>query len=44
MGAPLLELNGLSTHYISARGTRVTRAVEDVSLTLDAGQNARNRR
>src|SRR6266542_1399573 len=38
MGAPLLELAGLSTHYISARGTRVTRAVEDVSLTLDAGQ------
>jgi oligopeptide/dipeptide ABC transporter ATP-binding protein len=38
MGGPLLELEGLSTHYISARGTRVTRAVQDVSLTLDAGQ------
>ena len=38
MGAPLLELDKLSTHYISARGTRVTRAVQDVSLTLDAGQ------
>jgi oligopeptide/dipeptide ABC transporter ATP-binding protein len=38
MGGPLLELTGLSTHYVSARGTRVTRAVEDVSLTLEAGQ------
>jgi oligopeptide/dipeptide ABC transporter ATP-binding protein len=38
MAGPLLELTGLSTHYIAARGTRVTRAVQDVSLTLDAGQ------
>jgi oligopeptide/dipeptide ABC transporter ATP-binding protein len=38
MGAPLLELDRLSTHYISARGTRVTRAVQDVSLTMEAGQ------
>ncbi len=38
MGGPLLELAGLSTHYVSARGTRVTRAVQDVSLTLEAGQ------
>src|SRR5437016_258067 len=38
MAEPLLELSGLSTHYISARGTRVTRAVQDVSLTLEAGQ------
>jgi oligopeptide/dipeptide ABC transporter ATP-binding protein len=38
MGAPLLELDRLSTHYISARGTRVTRAVQDVSFTLEAGQ------
>jgi oligopeptide/dipeptide ABC transporter ATP-binding protein len=35
---PLLELRGLSTHYVSARGTRVTRAVDDVSLSLDQGQ------
>jgi len=35
---PLLELDGLSTHYVGARGTRITRAVEDVSLTLDAGE------
>jgi oligopeptide/dipeptide ABC transporter ATP-binding protein len=38
MAGPLLELDGLSTHYIAARGTRVTRAVQDVSLTLEAGQ------
>ncbi len=37
MKTPLLELRGLSTHYVSARGTRVVRAVEDVSLTLGAG-------
>jgi oligopeptide/dipeptide ABC transporter ATP-binding protein len=35
---PLLELRGLSTHYVSARGTRVVRAVDDVSLTLGAGE------
>jgi oligopeptide/dipeptide ABC transporter ATP-binding protein len=35
---PLLELRGLSTHYVSARGTRVTRAVDDVSFVLDQGQ------
>ncbi|MFI5376872.1 MAG: ABC transporter ATP-binding protein, partial [Candidatus Rokuibacteriota bacterium] len=35
--APLLELRGLSTHYVSARGTRVVRAVDDVSLTLAPG-------
>lgn len=34
--APLLELRGLSTHYVSASGARVVRAVEDVSLTLRA--------
>jgi oligopeptide/dipeptide ABC transporter ATP-binding protein len=38
MAGPLLELDKLSTHYISARGSRVTRAVQDVSLTLEAGQ------
>jgi oligopeptide/dipeptide ABC transporter ATP-binding protein len=35
---PLLELRALSTHYESARGTRVTRAVDDVSLTLEPGK------
>ena len=33
---PLLELRNLSTHYVSASGTRVVRAVEDVSLTLNS--------
>ncbi len=39
MGAgPLLELENLSTHYVSARGTRVVRAVEGVNLRIDAGE------
>jgi oligopeptide/dipeptide ABC transporter ATP-binding protein len=33
---PLLELENLSTHYVSARGTRVVRAVDGVSLRIDA--------
>jgi len=36
--APLLELRNLSTHYISQGGTRVVRAVDDVSFTLEAGR------
>jgi oligopeptide/dipeptide ABC transporter ATP-binding protein len=36
MGAPLLEIENLSTHYVSAHGTRVIRAVEGVSLSLGA--------
>jgi oligopeptide/dipeptide ABC transporter ATP-binding protein len=36
--APLLELRGLSTHYVSQRGTRVVKAVDDVTLALDAGE------
>ncbi len=35
---PLLELDGLTTHYVSARGSRVVPAVDDVSLKLDAGE------
>jgi oligopeptide/dipeptide ABC transporter ATP-binding protein len=35
---PLLDVRGLTTHYVSARGTRVTRAVEDVSFSLQAGE------
>jgi oligopeptide/dipeptide ABC transporter ATP-binding protein len=35
---PLLEINNLSTHYISAHGTRVVRAVDDVSLSINAGE------
>ena len=38
MTGPLLEIRRLSTHYVSARGTRVTRAVDDVTLSLDQGQ------
>jgi oligopeptide/dipeptide ABC transporter ATP-binding protein len=34
----LLEVRGLSTHYVSARGSRVTRAVDDVSFSLDRGE------
>jgi oligopeptide/dipeptide ABC transporter ATP-binding protein len=36
--APLLELERLSTHYVTARGTRVVRAVDEVSLSLRAGE------
>ena len=35
---PLLELENLSTHYVSARGSRVVRAVEEVSLRVSAGE------
>jgi oligopeptide/dipeptide ABC transporter ATP-binding protein len=35
---PLLELRNLCTHYVSARGTRVVPAVDDVSLSLNAGE------
>jgi oligopeptide/dipeptide ABC transporter ATP-binding protein len=37
-GAPLLELQNLSTHYVSSRGTRVVRAVDDVTLRVRAGE------
>src|SRR2546426_9350601 len=35
---PLLELDKLSTHYVTARGTRVVKAVDEVSLSLRAGE------
>jgi oligopeptide/dipeptide ABC transporter ATP-binding protein len=35
---PLLELDNISTHYVSARGTRIVRAVDQVSLRIDAGE------
>jgi oligopeptide/dipeptide ABC transporter ATP-binding protein len=35
---PLLELDRLSAHYVTARGTRVVRAVDEVSLTLRPGE------
>jgi oligopeptide transport system ATP-binding protein len=34
----LLELRNLSTHYVSQRGTRVVKAVDSVTLALDAGE------
>jgi len=36
--APLLELKNYSTHYVSARGTRVVKAVDTVSLVLNSGE------
>jgi oligopeptide/dipeptide ABC transporter ATP-binding protein len=36
--SPLLELQSLSTHYVSARGSRVVRAVDEVSLRVNAGE------
>jgi oligopeptide/dipeptide ABC transporter ATP-binding protein len=35
---PLLELRNLSTHYVSSQGTRVVRAVDDVSLSISRGK------
>ncbi len=35
---PLLSLENLSAHYVSQQGTRVVRAVDDVTLSLDAGK------
>lgn len=37
-GPALLELDRLSTHYISAQGVRVIRAVDEVSLRIEAGE------
>ena len=35
---PLLELRNLSTHYVSSQGSRVVRAVDDVTLSINAGE------
>ena len=35
---PLIELRNLTTHYVSAGGNRVVRAVEDVSFSVRAGE------
>jgi oligopeptide/dipeptide ABC transporter ATP-binding protein len=35
---PLLSLENLSTHYVSQQGARVVRAVDDVTLSLGAGE------
>jgi len=39
--APLLELRDLSTHYVSQQGARVVKAVDSVSLSLDAGETVK---
>src|SRR5262249_39973305 len=36
--SPLLEVKDLATHFVSSRGTRVVRAVNDVSFSLNAGE------
>jgi oligopeptide/dipeptide ABC transporter ATP-binding protein len=36
--SPLLEIRNLGVHYVTALGTRVNRAVDEVSLSLDAGE------
>jgi oligopeptide/dipeptide ABC transporter ATP-binding protein len=38
MSEPLLSLEKLSTHYVSQQGTRVVRAVDEVTLRLGAGE------
>lgn len=38
MTSPVLEVENLSTHYVAARGSRVTRAVDGVSLAVDRGE------
>ncbi len=38
MTSPLLQVKDLATHFVSARGTRVVRAVNEVSFNLDAGE------
>ena len=37
-GEPLLRLDRLSTHYIAGGGLRVIRAVDEVSLAVNAGE------
>ncbi len=37
-GEKLLSLEGLSAHYVSQRGERVVRAVDDVTLSLGTGE------
>ena len=38
MTMPLLSLENLSTHYVSQQGARVVRAVDEVTLSLEAGE------
>ena len=36
--SPLLDVRKLGVHYVTSRGTRVTRAVDEVSFALEAGE------
>jgi oligopeptide/dipeptide ABC transporter ATP-binding protein len=36
--SPLLDVRKLGVHYVTARGTRVTKAVDEVSFSLEAGE------
>ena len=36
--SPLLDVRKLGVHYVTARGTRVTKAVDEVSFALEAGE------
>jgi oligopeptide/dipeptide ABC transporter ATP-binding protein len=36
--APLLRVEDLKTHYVGFRGTRVVKAVDGISFSLDAGE------
>ena len=38
MTEPLLDIKQLRTYFVSAKGTRVVKAVDGVSFTLDAGE------
>jgi oligopeptide/dipeptide ABC transporter ATP-binding protein len=36
--SPLLDVRKLGVHYVTARGTRVNRAVDEVSFSMEAGE------
>ena len=38
MTQPLLEVKNLRTYFVSAKGTRVVKAVDGVSVTLNEGE------
>jgi ABC-type dipeptide/oligopeptide/nickel transport system ATPase component len=38
MTAPVLSVKDLRTHYVGFRGSRVVKAVDGVSFTVDAGE------
>ncbi|HKZ07922.1 MAG TPA: ABC transporter ATP-binding protein [Methylomirabilota bacterium] len=36
--SPLLDVRKLGVHYVTGRGTRITRAVDEVSFSMEAGE------